>query len=424
MNTSIFKKYFKKATKSNATNAKLLLLTRGLDCNFKTIKEKISDPSKEYKVNQIRVSDRHFISTTSEQRKFIPDELILTDENNQKKSLSKIYYAKDSPIQLTTSSEEFVIINKKDKKELPVKIELVKKKEYAKQKYKGFSLDEFIQTVGIDRFSIIPFDGCEHWICGEQCGFCGANKDRLKPMGVKPNVFEMKKFSAPNAWWGYYKENFLAAIDIALKELLAKDKTSPHFHFMIISGNILNIDLAWAIALDISKKVNERISIAETDSYINLMPPKSLSYLEKAKETGFQNISINLEVFDKKNFVKVCPGKNRHWGYDKLITALEQSVKIFGNGRARTNFVLGAEPLNTTLKGAIKLAKKGIVSDYSIFFPRPGAIWNHKKAPAPDEVIQFSKKLAIIYKKHNFKPFCCSLSSRSSIMNECYEGEL
>lgn len=86
----------------------------------------------------------------------------------------------------------------------------------------------------------------------------------------------------------------------------------------------------------------------------------------------------------------------------------------------RTNFVLGSEPLSGLIEGITKLAKEGIVSDYTIFFPRPGSIWFQKEPPLPEDVLNFTQKLVKIYKEYGFKPFCCSMSSRSSIVNEVY----
>lgn len=129
---------------------------------------------------------------------------------------------------------------------------------------------------------------------------------------------------------------------------------------------------------------------------------------------------FNLECFNKKIFKEVCPGKDRLYGYDRIIDALKYSVRIFGKGRVRTNFVLGSEPLGGLIEGVLKLAKEGIVSDYTIFFPRPGSLWSRRRVLSPESILSFTKDLVSIYKKYNFKPFCCTLSSRSSIVNEMY----
>lgn len=47
--------------------------------------------------------------------------------------------------------------------------------------------------------------------------------------------------------------------------------------------------------------------------------------------------------------------------------------------------------------------------------------FQEKKAPNFDDVLEFSEKLTDIYYEYKFKPIFCSLSSRSSIINEIYE---
>jgi hypothetical protein len=90
-----FKRYLKIPTQSPVINSKLLLLTKGLDFDFPTIRKIYPDLKERYKVNKIRVSDRHFISPKDPERDFIPDELILKEGNQ--KSVVKVYFKKDSP---------------------------------------------------------------------------------------------------------------------------------------------------------------------------------------------------------------------------------------------------------------------------------------------------------------------------------------
>ena len=415
----IFTQYLKTPTSSAVLNTKLLLLTKGLDFDFSSIRKTYPKLKDKYKVNKIRVSDRHFISPKSTERDFIPDELVL--EKGNQKSVVKVYFKKDSPFLFSIKNNKFVILNKKIKAEFPVNIKPVPLYSYSKKLHKGIPLDEFVNVVGLDRISIIPFDSCEHWVGGEQCQFCGANPGRMEFAGIKPNVFEIKnKFNGDyKAWWRHYRNYICENVSRSFKALL-KDKIKPHFHFAIISGNLKDLDFEWEIAFDLINVIKDKIDFSKIDSYFNLMPPLSFKKIEKAFKYGFRYMCFNLECFDKEIFKKVCPGKHRIYGYEKMIEALKYSVDIFGKGCVRTNFVLGSEPLDGLIKGVSKLAKEGIVSDYTIFFPRPGSLWANREVPHPDEILYFTKKLVEIYKKYNFKPFCCSLSSRSSIANEIY----
>jgi len=421
MSMDIFKRYMREPANSPVVNTKLLILTMGLDVNFNNLRKVYPNLKDKYKVNRIKVSDRHFISPKDEKRDYIPDELIISNESE--KSLSKVYYKKDSPLSLSVKDEKFTIIEKNSRERLPVEIELVPILKYSKHKYKNVPLDEYLSVVGVDRVSIIPFDGCEYWLYGNQCKFCGANLNRLEPSKHKPNILELRKKFKGNykKWWNFHKEEVLDQIAKSMETFLYQEEIKPHFHFLLISGNLLDLDFEYEIGLDVVDVVNKYLDLSKIDSYFNFMPPKSFDYINKVKEAGFKNLNFNLEIFNPKIFGVVCPGKQKY-GYEKMLDALLYGVKVFGKGNVRTNFVLGSEPINKTIKGVYDLAKKGVVSDYSIFFPRPGSVWNKRKPPSPDEVLVFTKKLVEIYNKFGFKPFCCELSSRSSIANECYNG--
>ena len=73
------------------------------------------------------------------------------------------------------------------------------------------------------------------------------------------------------------------------------------------------------------------------------------------------------------------------------------------------------------LKNVEKLAKLGIVADYSVFQPKRKTPLYYKSPPDFNDVLDFSFRLASIYRKYSFEPIFCSLSSRSSIMNEVFD---
>ena len=137
---------------------------------------------------------------------------------------------------------------------------------------------------------------------------------------------------------------------------------------------------------------------------------------------GFNQVAFNLEVIGEDRFKEVCPGKASVIGYGNFVHALEEAVKVFGFGKVRSNFVLGAQPIEELLSGVKELADKGIVADYSVFSPKRGTPWENKKPPEMQEVVDFSLALANIYQEHGFKGIYCGLSSRSSVLNEILEN--
>ena len=98
-----------------------------------------------------------------------------------------------------------------------------------------------------------------------------------------------------------------------------------------------------------------------------------------------------------------------------------EAVSVFGFGNVRSNFVFGLQDKEQMLEEIKRLADKGIVADYSIFQPKNNTPFQHRPSPDFEDVLDFSNQLVDIYLKYHFKPIFCSLSSRSSIINELYE---
>jgi len=397
---------------------KTKLLVNGLNCDFKKIKENFKNLDK-YKVNFIKISDRHFITPKHENRNFIPDELILSD--GHKKSVVKVYYVPKAKLVLTAQNKQLIIKNISGTI-WPIKIEMVPRPKYYNETYKNLRLNEFVSIVGVDRVSIIPFDGCEHWFTGRPCKFCGGNPSRLGFNDNKPNIGQVNKIGVYEHWWNINSNFVKKHIAKSLERMLKLSPPKPHFHLMVMSGS-LSGSFEWKIIFDCLPTIKKLVDLENIDSYLINMPPKDFREIDKAKKAGFKNICYNLECYSKKYFQIVCPGKTKLVGYERAIKALEYSVKVFGKGHVRTNFVLGAEPISETLKGVKKLAKKGIVSDYSVFFPRPGSEWSRRKPPKEKEIINFTQELIKTYRKYGYHPFACRLSSRSSIASEVFEDE-
>ncbi len=176
--------------------------------------------------------------------------------------------------------------------------------------------------------------------------------------------------------------------------------------------------------LNIAKALSEIKPLSEIDSYLNIMPPVNKKYIEEAKKLGFNNIMFNLEVFGEQKYKEVCPGKHNLIPHQIFIDRMIEAVNFFQPGNVRCGFVFGAQPVNELEAGVKYLAQKGVVSDYTVFTPKKGTPWQNKFQPDIIDVAKFSIFLVSIYKKYNFTPLYDRLSSRSSIMNECFESRV
>ena len=61
------------------------------------------------------------------------------------------------------------------------------------------------------------------------------------------------------------------------------------------------------------------------------------------KEAGVDIHHANMEVWDKRMFEIICPGKARQVGWDEWVKRLIDSVDVFGVCNVNPNFVVGVE---------------------------------------------------------------------------------
>jgi hypothetical protein len=153
--------------------------------------------------------------------------------------------------------------------------------------------------------------------------------------------------------------------------------------------------------LDVADAIRERY-----DSFYGvgiIGAPADLSVLPKYKEAGFQNISHNLEVWDKNLFAAICPGKEkRNGGWQHWIDSLEASVDVFGKGYVHTNIVGGLAPLDSTLEGIEYLASKGVICHFSAFRPQKGTPLEGYRSPEAAWHWELLDKGTDIFRRYGF----------------------
>ena len=136
-------------------------------------------------------------------------------------------------------------------------------------------------------------------------------------------------------------------------------------HFLIGGGsgipkveqhNIMNI------AKHIKTKCSKPI-------YAMCLPPENVEVLNQYKECGVDEISFNIEIFNRRIAQSTMPGKgNITLGqYEK---AFRKAVSIWGGaGNVRSMLVLGLEPITDFYNGVEWLCKMGVMPIVSVFRP-------------------------------------------------------
>ena len=349
----------------------------------------------------------------------IPSEIIMKENN--KRSIVKLRYSETSPIEIKVDTNQKIYLeingNKQD-----VNINLVKNNFILKEPVpreissKNATIGDYIDIVGADRVSILFFEGCYNWISGKACKFCDLHP-KEKDEYYKPTLNNLKDYNFDvKKWWNASKDEYLRSLTYSLKKVI-ENSNLDHIHILFMAGNLESNTYIWDIAEETIRYISKEIDLKKFDNYLNIAPHDSLERLNKIKKLGINQVQYNLEVVDEENFTETCPGK---MSYNQFLNKLDEAVEIFGRGKVRSNFVLGLDDFKSTLSFAKKISEKGIVFDYSIFQPKKCTPYYNKKTPDFDKVLDFTNELSKLYVQYNFKPIYCSLSSRSSLINEIY----
>ena len=359
------------------------------------------------------ISDGKEVYDYSSRQEIIPSEILLDDIKNE--SIVKCRYNPNSSIELKWKDDKLEIYQNNHKLEL--KVNLIKEYDVIQQKIDDdFFVGDYVDVVGIDRISLLLFEGCYNWICGKQCKFCDLHPKRVSEKVCRPTLNNLYKYDSIDKWWNSQKDLFFKNTNLALDKLL-KNTNLKHKHLFIMAGNLSDCEIVWKYLLEFVENLTKQFDLQGFDTIANVCPHDSIESLKKLKKFGIKQVQYNLEIANKDLFTFTCPGKIN---YEEFVSKLYEAVNIFGKGNVRSNFVLGLQDYNELIDECEKFAERGIVADYSVFQPKKNTPYSNLKAPEMKDVINFTKRLVKIYLKYNQHPIFCTLSSRSSIVNEVY----
>lgn len=138
--------------------------------------------------------------------------------------------------------------------------------------------------------------------------------------------------------------------------------------------------------------------------------------LERYREAGVDCHQANIEVWDKRLFKIICPGKDRQVGRDEWIKRVVDSVDVFGEGNVCPNLVAGVEmsqphgfktvdeAVESTSEGLEFLMSHGVVPRLNHWCVEPGSTLGGSD-PAPlDYYIRIMQAYRETWQKYNLPP--------------------
>lgn len=224
-----------------------------------------------------------------------------------------------------------------------------------------------------DRIRVSPIQGCFY-----SCKFCDLNQK-------------------------LYKKNKISDL-IEVIKVATNDKILPAKHGIISGGTPGPEDRDYF--LKVLEEVPKAVSIP-MDAFI--APWMELSDIEKIYNYGINELSINVEVWNKKIAKAIMPQKSAI-GREYYLEFIKRAVEVFGNNRIRAIIIVGLEPLKDLFSAVESLAKIGCSPVLSPFRPSPKTALAGWPPPTVKQMIKAYEGSREIVKKYGVKlgPKCTS----------------
>ncbi len=203
--------------------------------------------------------------------------------------------------------------------------------DYYTKRFEGGELYHEIIAYG---YFVTVFRNCQYWGPKEECRFCDINENARM-------MKESKNFTlnAPVKRVDYVEE---VGREVS-REVLATDGHQAGVRFLITGGTITTK----------LKGMEEDAFYAQYTRALKYGGPRRHVALQTNAKTreetrwlhgeGMDEHNANMEVWDRKLFEWINPGKNRRIGYDEWVKRMLDSVDILGEFNVRPNFVGGIE---------------------------------------------------------------------------------
>jgi hypothetical protein len=227
----------------------------------------------------------------------------------------------------------------------------------------GNPYEAYVYTVGDDELFANLNKYCEYFSRGEQCLFCD----------LTPHSVEQKKRGEAMVL-RKEADRVAEVLDVALHE-------EEYRHIMISGGTILSkyqgmTEIEWYCHM--LNTMRERIlTWYPAALQIGALDDEGWKRLH---DTGIPTIQPNLEVYDKRLFEIICPGKSKVVGYEEWLKRTINAVKYWGPGNVNPNIVAGVEMAQPFGFQKWQDAVKSTLTGYDFFMsngvlPRQGDFW-------------------------------------------------
>lgn len=160
--------------------------------------------------------------------------------------------------------------------------------------------------------------------------------------------------------------------------------------------------------------------------YSMCLPPKDLSVLSEYYNAGINEISFNLELFNREIAKKIMPGKGSI-PLSQYESAYREAVRLWGNhGAVRSLMVLGLEPIDSFYQGIEWLCQLGVMPIISVFRPMNNIALKEVLPPSNMALAHTFPRILEITSRYNLipGPFCVACQNNTLSLPQSFLSKL
>jgi hypothetical protein len=237
-------------------------------------------------------------------------------------------------------------------------------------------------------FFITVFRNCQFWGKDEECGFCDINS----------NARQMKRSS------DFTLNAPVKSIDDILEVARAVEEDARELYgyeaplAYLLSGGTIKSTLHGKSEDEFYGEYVEALKWGGHRRFVNLQTnAKPKEVLRQYRAKGLDSHHADMEVWDRRLFEWICPGKAANVGWDNWVRWLIDSVDVFGEGAVKPLFVAGiemakpfgfdtvAEAVASTTEAMETLMSRGVIVRFNQWRREPSTLLvrEHAQPPIP-----------------------------------------
>lgn len=178
-------------------------------------------------------------------------------------------------------------------------------------------------------------------------------------------------------------------------------------HLYLVGGSLLTMEQEGERFIQIAETLNraglhERYYIALGSGAI------TREHMQRLKALGVRGACYNLEVWDPKQFERICPGKAKYVGHERWVRSLLEAAEVFGPNDVMTAMVGGIEldgegafesldqAYESNMECGEYLTPRGVLPIYSLYWKVTGKNRGEESLYTLDYFLKLNEGLAAI----------------------------